>query len=275
MQDMEKARPPVSAYMITFNNERTLQKALASLSWADEIIIVDSFSTDRTLEIAARFTDKITQRKWPGFRDQYQFAADLCQHDWALFADADEELAPELIAEIAGELAENVKRAPEDRIAGYYAQRRTWYINRWIMHGDWVPDREIRLYDRRCGRWEGGLHANIHIQGPVAELKHYYLHYTYANISEHLSTIDNYSTTAALEMQQAGKGFSYLHLIGNPVARFLKGYLLKQGFRDGFPGFVIAVATMFYVFIKHAKLRELTVARQAGESPCRHSRQDH
>jgi len=256
MPSDQAGKPLISAYMITFNNERTVETALRSLLWADEIVVVDSFSTDGTLDIARRFTDRIEQRPWPGFRAQYQHASEQCTHDWLLFADADEEVPAELAAEIDHELAANVARPVAEQVHGYQIQRRTWYVDRWILHGGWIPDREVRLYRRHSGRWQGGLHAKIHVTGRIAELQHLYHHYTYADISDHLNTIDRYSGAAAEEMAESGKRFSWLHAIGNPLVRFLRDYVLKRGFLDGFPGLVVAVNTAFYVFIKHAKLRE-------------------
>lgn len=254
---------PISAYLLTFNNERTVEKALQSIRWVDEIVVVDSFSTDSTLDIVRRYTGKVIQRKWPGFRDQYQFASEQCANDWVLFIDADEEISPALAAEMKEMLSRNATRSPEGQTKGFHAHRRTYYLGRWHLHGGWLPDHEIRLYDRRFGRWEGGLHANVHIDGPEEHLNHFYYHYTYANISEQLATIDKYSTAALEDMKNAGRSFSVFRAVLNPIGRFFRDYVLKQGFRDGFPGLVVAVSTMFYVFIKYAKLWE----SQSGTPP--------
>lgn len=253
---MTDAKIPVSAYMITFNNERTVEQALQSMTWADEIVVVDSFSTDSTPDIARRYASKFEQRKWPGHRLQYQYAMDQCRNEWCIFVDADEVLAPELITEIRQEFEANLQRAESEKVRGYYGHRRTWYLGRWIMHGGWVPDYELRLCCRRHAQWKGDLHACLHVDGRVAHLKNLYYHYTYKDISDQLQTIDKYSTTAATDMAGAGKRFSFIHLFGNPLFRFFRDYILKRGFLDGMPGFVIAVNTMFYVFIKHAKLWE-------------------
>ena len=247
---------PVSAYMITFNNARTVEQALQSLHWVDEIVVVDSFSTDGTLDIAKRYAHKVEQRPWPGFRDQYQYAADQCSHDWALFLDADEEISPVLAREMQDILRRHAGDGCAPGACGYHGHRRTYYLGRWHVHGGWVPDHEIRLYDRRCGRWEGGLHANVHVDGPVAHLAGFIYHYTYENISAQLKTIDAYSDTAAQDMLADGKHPSMVKLLGNPLARFCRDYFLKGGFREGIPGLVVAVSTMFYIFIKYAKLWE-------------------
>ena len=254
----------VSAYMITFNNARTVERALLSLAWVDEIVVVDSFSTDATAAIARKYAHRFEQRRWPGFRDQYQYAADGCRHEWALFVDADEEISPALATEIGAELAANRSRPAATQMHGYHAHRLTWYLGRWIRHGGWLPDHEIRLYRRDRGRWAGALHAKLEVDGPVRHLRHLYHHYTYADISDQLQTIDRYSGTAAGDMRDGGKQFSLLHLIGNPLARFFRDYILKRGFLDGMPGFIVAVNTMFYVFVKHAKLWE----QRRGDAAC-------
>jgi len=251
---MERAGhgPGISVYMITFNNERTVEQALRSVTWADEIVVVDSFSTDRTVEICRKYTDKVFQRRWPGYRDQYQFAADQTTHEWLLFVDADEEVPPELAEEIRGETGTTGGGAD-----GYIAYRRTFYLGRWIRYGGWTPDCEIRLTRRNRGRWEGGLHAKIAVEGPVASLKSHYLHYTYRDISDQIQTVDRYSRTAAGDMFREGRRFSLWKLLFHPLFRFFKEYLFKRGFRDGLPGLIIVVTTMYYVFIKYAKLWEL------------------
>ena len=254
-------RPKISVYMITRNNERTVEKALASVRWADEIVVVDSFSTDKTPEICRRVTDRVIQRPWPGFREQYQCAADLTTHPWILFIDADEEISPELAEEI-----QRVLNGGGKGFDGFIIYRQTHYLGRWIRHGAWYPDYEIRLYRKEKGRWEGGLHAKVVVHGNVGSLKHEYLHHTYRDISDQIRTIDLYSRIEAEDMFKAGERFSLFNLLFRPPCRLIKEYLFRQGFRDGIPGLIIVIATMFYVFVKHAKLWELThVKKEAGD----------
>ena len=247
---------PISAYMLTRDNERSVERALRSLAFADEIVVVDSHSGDRTPEIARACGARVIQRPWPGFREQYQFAADQCQHEWALFLDADEEIAAPLAAEMRAALEANAARPTDEQVQGFHLHRRTFYLDRWILHGGWLPDYEVRLYHRPSGNWQGALHAKIHVNGRVAHLHHFVYHYTYDNLSEQLRTIDDYSSTAAADLDSAGGRFRLFRLLLNPPFRFLKEYLLKRGFLDGMPGLIIAVNTMFYVFNKHAKLWE-------------------
>ena len=255
----QKPEPKVSVYMITYNNEETIERALKSVTWANEIVIVDSFSNDRTVEIGRKFTNKLYQRKWPGHRDQYQYAADLTSHEWNMFIDADEEVSPELSKEIREVLSQKASD-----VDGFFVYRRTFYLGRWIRYGGWYPDGEIRLYRRDKGKWEGGLHARVVVNGRVQPLKNLYYHYTYRNISDQIQTIDKYSRIAAEDMAQEGEKFSLFKLLFHPPFRFIKEYFFKLGFRDGLPGLVIVISTMYYVFIKYAKLWEL-MRTQRGE----------
>jgi glycosyltransferase involved in cell wall biosynthesis len=241
----------ISVYILTFNNERTIARCLKSVRWADELVLVDSYSTDGTMEICRRFTDQVYQRKWTNHQDQYQYAADLTANRWVMFVDADEEVPPELAQEIKEELRTN-----NGQWDGYIAHRRTYYLGRWIQYGGWYPDYEIRLYDRNKGRWEGGLHAKVMVEGRVKTLRNRYYHYTYRDISDQIQTIDRYSQIAAEDMLGEGRRFSLLHMALNPPLRFIKEYVFKRGFLDGLPGLIIASSTMFYVFIKYAKLWE-------------------
>jgi len=245
--------PKISIYMITYNNERTVEKALKSLAWADEIVVVDSFSTDKTVEICRTFTDKVVQRRWMGHQDQYQYAVALTTHPWVMFVDADEEVPPELAEEIRRTVSGDDK-APD----GLIVYRRTYYLGRWIRYGGWYPDCEIRLYRREKGRWTGGLHATPVVDGKVASLKNQFLHFNYRDISDQIQTIDKYSRIAAADMLENGEPFSLFKLLFHPPFRFLKEYFSKLGFRDGLPGLIIGISTMFYVFIKYAKLWEIT-----------------
>jgi glycosyltransferase involved in cell wall biosynthesis len=251
---------PVSVYVLTTNNRRTIARCLKSLSWAEELVVVDSFSQDGTYEISKQFTDKIFQRKWTGHRDQYQYAADLTTRDWIMFVDADEEISLELAKEIRTEL----NRVEKD-LNGYFVYRRTYYLGRWIRYGGWYPDGEIRLYRRDKGRWEGELHARLVVDGKVGVLKNQYLHYTYENISDQIQTIDRYSETATNDMVNNSKAFRLVNLLFSPPFRFFKDYVLKLGLLDGMPGLIIAVSTAYYVFIKHAKLWEHDLVSRSKE----------
>ncbi len=250
---MDRSLPKISVYILTFNNDRTLEACLESVvSHADEVVVLDSGSTDQTLSICGRFPVKVYHQDWAGFRRQYQKAADLTKNHWIMFVDADEIVPEPLWEEIFDTLLKN-----GDEIHGYIIPRQNYYMGRWIKHGGWVSDREIRLYQRDKGKWEGNLHAKVEVSGAVQELKNPYYHFPYRNISGQIATIDHYSDISAQDMQQEGRYIRPLQAIFRAAFRFFKEYFLKLGFLDGFPGFYIAAASAFYVLTKYAKLWEL------------------
>jgi glycosyltransferase involved in cell wall biosynthesis len=243
----------ISVCMITFNNDRTVERALKSaIPWADEIIVIDSFSTDHTPKIAKKYANHFEQRQWPGHMDQYNHCISNAKNEWVVFIDADEEISPELSREILQRI-----KIDNDKYDGYVIHRRTFYLGRWIKHGGWVPDYEIRLFKKSKGGFEGGLHAKVVVQGKVETLNNFYYHYNYKDIADQVNTINSYSDTAARDMLAEDRKFSFFDLIFRPPFRFIKEYLVKRGFMDGMPGFVIAISTVYYVFIKYAKLWEL------------------
>jgi len=238
----------ISAYVLTFNNERTIGNALKSLSFADEILVVDSGSSDGTLGIVAEYGARVLRRDWSGFRDQYQFAQDNCLYDWVFFLDADEE--------VSGEMADSVLVLVSGEAVGYFGFRRTFFIDHWIRHGGWRRDREIRLYRRSCGSWCDGLHSTPKVSGVVGSLAGLIYHDTYANIEEQLATLNRYSSESVEDYVANSKRVGLRHLVGNPLWSFFKEYFLLCGFLDGIPGLVIAMNNMGYVFNKYAKLWE-------------------
>jgi glycosyltransferase involved in cell wall biosynthesis len=253
-------RASLSVTVITFNEEENLPACLESVKWADEIIVVDSFSTDRTVEIARRYTDKVVQREWPGHVEQKNFALEQATKDWVLCIDADERVSPELAEEIRSVLA-----MPDTAEAGYSLPRKTFYLGRWITHGGWYPSRKLRLVRRGLARWKGvNPHDHLYADGPCAELRGDLYHYTYKDISDHLRRIDSYTTISARELHERGKGNVLLHMLLNPPARFLRMYFLRLGFLDGMPGFILAALASYYVFLKYAKLWELRRGRRSA-----------
>jgi glycosyltransferase involved in cell wall biosynthesis len=251
---------PISAAVITYNEEHNIREALQSASWVDEIIVVDSGSSDDTVEICRGFTDKIYHREWTGYVDQKNYAVDRASHDWILSLDADERFSPELCREVK-ELAQEGFGSH-----GYRIPRVAFFMGRWIRHGDWYPDYQLRLFDRRHGRWEGGrVHESVKMKEPPALLKGEIQHFTYRNLSDYLRRLELYSDLAALDYQQKGKTATSLSLLGNPMGAFVKAYLLKRGFMDGTPGFAVAVMGAVSVFFKYAKLFELQGKRRGQE----------
>jgi glycosyltransferase involved in cell wall biosynthesis len=244
----------ISATIITFNEEQNIEAALESLAWADEIIIVDSQSTDRTVEIARRFTDRIFIRAWPGYSAQKNFAAEQARYDWVFNLDADERVSPELAREI-----ESLKNGPEPDAAGFEIPRATFYLGRWIKHSGWHPDFKLRLYNRNAGRWRGNfVHESVEVNGRVARLRGEILHYSVGNASEHHQRIDRYTTLAALESYSRSERPRFVSLMLAPMAAFIRSYFFKLGFLDGTAGLAIAYFAAYYVFLKKLKLWEIS-----------------
>lgn len=259
----KKDKVPISVYIITKNERRRIEQALASVAdWADEIVVVDSGSDDGTLEIVRKFTDRLYHKDFEGFGQQYTYAHGLTKNDWVMYIDGDEEVSSGLRDEIIGLFGDGGPHAD-----GYTAPRETFYLGRWIKHGGWYPDSILRIYRKSRGTWEKGLHPKLHVDGKLKRLKHPFLHYNYRDISHQLTTVDRYSTIASREQVDAGKGVSLLKLLLNPPFRFFRDYFLRRGFLDGMPGFIIAVTTAYYVFIKYAKtweiIRERSETREA------------
>ena len=259
---------PVSVTVITFNESANLQTALESVRWADEIIVVDSESTDDTVAIARKFTDHVIVRPWPGYIAQKNFAAEQARHDWIFSLDADERVTPELAAEIqkrlAGQPTEVAFRMP----------RVTWHLGRWVRSTDWYPDYQLRLYDRRRARWSGKyVHESVKADGPVEDLKSELQHYAYRDLAHHFQTMDRYTTLAAKQMFEEGRRAGFLDLLMHPPAAFVRNYVLRGGFKDGVPGLIVSAMNARYVGLKFAKLWELCSpststprARGAGDS---------
>ena len=243
---------PVTATIITFNEAANIEAALASLSWADEIIVVDSQSTDRTTEIARKFTDKVIVRPWPGYVAQKNFAAEQASHDWIFSLDADERVTPELAAEIKKLVGDG------PGAAGYRVPRVTFHLGRWMRSTDWYPDYQLRLYDRRRARWSGKyVHESVKADGQVEDLRSELQHFAYRDLAHHFQTMDRYTTLAARQMFEEGRRAGFLDLMIHPPAAFFRNYVLRGGFRDGVPGLIVSAMNARYVGLKFAKLWEL------------------
>jgi len=244
--------PKISVTVITRNEAADIGDALASASWADELIVVDSESTDDTVAIARRYTDRVVVRAWPGYPAQKNYAATLASHDWILSLDADERVTPAL----ATEIQRTLQQEREDK--GFLIPRVTWHLGRWIRTTDWYPDPQLRLYDRRSAHWTGRyVHESLTVHGRVGRLREELQHFAYRDITEHMETIERYTTYAAQQMHEEGRHASWLQIAGHPPLAFLRNYLLKGGVTDGVPGLVISAMNAYYVFLKLAKLWEL------------------
>jgi glycosyltransferase involved in cell wall biosynthesis len=246
-------RQPVSVTIITRNEAARLPAALASAAWADEIVVVDAGSSDATADIARAAGARVHVEGWPGFPQQKNRAADLATHDWVLSIDADEQVSPALAQEIRGLMA-----GPEPPVRGYRIPRVTQAFGRELRATDWYPDWQLRLYDRRAGRWDETrtVHESVRLQGEPGRLAGEILHDGYRDLSEHLQKIDRYTTLAAEANAARGRHASLFAIAIHPPLAFLRNYVLRRGFTAGTAGLVVSAMNSWYVFLKLAKLWE-------------------
>jgi len=243
----------ISATIITLNEQKNIVRAIESLRCCDEIVVVDCGSNDRTREAAEKLGARVLESQWRGFAGQKNYAASEAAHDWILSIDADEAVSEALEAEIW----QIKKSGPQ--FDGYTMPRLARYLGRWILHSGWYPDRKVRLYDRRKARWIGDfVHESVRVEGKIGHLKGNLLHYTCDTLSEHLRTMDRYTTLAAEEMVALGRKVRWQDLVLDPPWTFLRTYILKAGFLDGWEGLTIAYMSAFYNFLKYSKARNMS-----------------
>ncbi|MBI5360904.1 MAG: glycosyltransferase family 2 protein [Planctomycetes bacterium] len=247
-------RPSVSVCIVTFNEEANIGRCLESVKWAEEIIVVDSFSTDKTVEIAGQFNARVTQRAWPGHIEQKTYALSLAKNEWVLCLDADEVVTDSLKDEMFRRLEQDA-----GKVDGYCVKRHTFYLNRWINHGGWYPDYKLRLFKKSKGYIAGvNPHDRYFINGAAVRLNGDMIHYTYRDIAHQLRTIDSFSNISAEQLMKQGRKSALIPMIVKPPLKFLETYVYKLGFMDGMAGLIISVLTSYYVFLKYAKLWEKT-----------------
>lgn len=256
-------RPRISACVTAGNEERNIARCLASLTWCDEIVVVDSFSRDRTLEISRQFTPRVYQHEWLGYIGQKNLVIGMASCPWVLVLDADEEVSPALRDEILREV-----EADAGGFSGYQFPRIVHYLGRWIRHGEWYPDIKLRLFCKDCGRAEGREpHDHIVVRGAVRRLKNPIYHYTYEDLRDHIDTMNRFSTITAREMFREGERFHWTDFLLRPLWRFFKAYIIKLGVLDGKRGLLIAAVSSFGVLVKYAKLWEYHRAPPTPEAP--------
>ena len=242
----------ISATIITCNEERNIARAMESLRCCDEIIVVDSGSTDRTPEIAAKLGACVVESPWGGYARQKNLAAEHSHNDWILSLDADEALSEAL----EGEIWHIKKKGPE--FDAYTMPRLAQYLGRWILHSGWYPDRKVRLYHRSKAKWIGEyVHESVQVDGSVGHLESDLLHFTCDSLSEHLRTLDRYTTLAAEQLIEQKKQVNWTHLVLDPAWTFWKSYVFQLGFLDGLEGLTIAQMAALYNFLKYAKARNM------------------
>jgi len=242
---------PISLVVITLNEEANIERCLKSVPFAQDIVVLDSGSTDRTVEIAKQCGARTFVEAFRGYGEQKRRACELAGEDWVLSLDADEALSPAL--------AEEIRKLSPHTLAeyeGYEMPRLSFHMDRWIRHGGWYPDYQLRLFNRKQAGWQNlKLHERVEAKR-VGALRADIYHYVFKNLADQVETNNEYSTLGAQELQHRGRKFSVTMLVLKPISKFLETYIWKRGFLDGIPGFVIAVGAAYSVFLKFAKLWE-------------------
>jgi glycosyltransferase involved in cell wall biosynthesis len=245
--------PKLSVTIITKDEAAHIGAAIESVRWADEVIVVDCGSTDDTVGIARALGARVEHRDWTGWIDQKTFAHDLAANDWIFSLDADERCTPELAAEITALLATEPARR------GYRMARVAYILGRWVRTTDHYPDWQLRLYDRREGRWEGEyVHESVRLSSPMGYLKGELHHFSYEDLADQVARLNQYSTLAAQKMYAEGRRTSLLEMAFHPPAAFIRNYFLRRGFMDGAAGYLLSAISAYGVFIKFAKLWEIS-----------------
>lgn len=248
---------PITACIITLNEEHNLQKCLQSLDFTDEIIIVDSGSTDGTIDIAQQFNADVYQRDFDNYVNQKNFCISKAKNHWILALDADEAISPQLKKELLLLTGQELQL-----VQGFMIPRLTYYLGKWIRYGGWYPNLQIRFFHKDYGAFQGMLvHERVVLEGKIRQLKQPILHYSYRDISDHLKFIDRYSTLTAQEKYASGKKGSVLMAICEGIWKFFSMYIIRLGFLDGRVGIVVAILGAYYNFLKYIKLYELTIRK--------------
>ncbi len=244
----------LSVAIITCNEESNIRRTLESIKWADEIVVVDSGSTDKTTDICREYTDKVIHQDWLGFSRQKNLAIEKTSGDWVLSLDADEPIEQALAEEIRGIISS------PDSLDGYRVPRKTFFLGKQVRYGGWYPDYNLRLFRRGKGRFEDrAVHEAIKVQGMIGNTRHALLHYAYPDIASYMSSIDKYSSLAVSVM--AEKGISdyksgWVNILFRPMLTFALKYIFRLGFLDGKRGLVLNLFHSYYVFAKYAKAWE-------------------
>jgi glycosyltransferase involved in cell wall biosynthesis len=247
------SRPPISILLPTFNCAKTIRATLESVKWADEIVVVDSFSTDATLDVCREYGARVLQHEYVNSARQKNWALPQCRHEWVLQIDSDEVLGPELREEVEKAAA---SAAPD--VHAFRMPRRNHMLGRWVRFGGVYPDYQIRLILKNKARWQDReVHAHVTVPGEVGTLRHDLLHYDIPALTKPLRNLDRYTRYEADELTKKGRRFRWHHLLLRPFGAFLYRYLWLQGFRDGWRGLIVCSYWGMYVFLTRAKLWEM------------------
>jgi glycosyltransferase involved in cell wall biosynthesis len=251
---------PLTLAVITFNEQNHIERCLRSVPFASEMIVIDSFSNDRTCEIAQKLGAQVIQKKWPGFGLQKREAVAHSKYEWILSLDADEALSPELAEEILN-LWPTIN--PE---VGYALPRSSFFLGRWIKYGGWTPDYQLRLFNKKYSNWNSApIHEKV-ICSQMKTLSSPILHWVFEDLSDQIKTNDRYSSLQAQERHQRGEKFSIIKLLIKPWVKFFETYIFKRGFKDGWAGFYISVNAAYSVYMRIAKMWELERIHRSQEN---------
>ncbi len=243
-------RPPLSVVIITLNEEHNILRSVRSVLWAGEVLVVDSGSTDRTCELARGEGVRVLEHPWNGYGQQKNWAMGQTAEPWVFFLDADEEVSRELKDEILNFLEE------PGTFKGAEVPRKTWFLNRWIVHGGWYPNRLVRLVKKEFGRWtEPAVHESLQVNGETKRLEKDLLHYTFRDVGENVLTNIRFSRLGARVALERGERGTWGRILLKPLGKFLETYFWKLGILDGFPGFVISINAAHSIFMKYVELR--------------------
>lgn len=259
------SRPPISVTLITLNEEEGIARALKSVQWAEDIVVVDSGSTDGTVAIAKSHGARVIHNPWPGYGQQKNFAQKQAKYDWVLNIDGDEMVPEELAHEIQSVLAE--VQSGKRQSSGFRFPRKNFYLGRWIVHGGWYPNYLVRLADRRKAKWsEPHVHEKLEVKGSVETLNQSLHNYSFSSIQDQIHTNLRFSRLGSEELRRKGRDASLLKMIFKPMGKFIETYFIKRGFLDGLPGFIISVNAAHSMFLKYAYLCEGRILSQNQES---------
>jgi glycosyltransferase involved in cell wall biosynthesis len=242
---------PLSVVIVTKNEEKNIREAIESIKKASEIVIVDAFSTDKTLDICREYTDKIYQSQWSGYAQQKQKAVELAQGPWVFILDSDERFTNSLWREVEDVVKNN------ELYSGYYIPRKNFFLGKWIRHGGWWPDYTLRLFLKdRVQVEDRKVHEKVVVNGQVGYLNNPLEHYTYRTLSDYIKKMDIYSTLSAEELIEKGANPGKITLVVNPLFTFFKMFFLRVGFMDGIHGLILATLYSHYTFLKYSKVWE-------------------
>ena len=246
----------LSVIVITLNEERNIRECLESVKWADEIVVIDAFSANKTVDYARQYTDKVFVNEWKGYGDTKNYALTKVTNEWVLWIDADERVSAELATEI-----QVIVQSPFPQISAYEVARRAYFLGKWIKHCGWYPGYVTRLFKKDAAVFSSSLvHEKVEFKGEIGKLKNDLLHYTDENLFHYFAKFNSYTSLAARELQERKRAFSLYDVLVRPPFLFFKMFIIRLGFLDGIHGLILSFASACYVFVKYAKLWELTTS---------------